>query len=596
MALATLAWIQLGTFFNGALAQSDVGRPVPLVPPLGAGQGLAVPAAEPAEPNAENKPGTSSVQINELGAIDPSSIGVLEIADGSFGIEMWNGIRRGLVEALLPLLQVPTTSPALRSLVRRLLLSTARVPPGDGGPISLIALRLERLAAAGDIDGVEALLKSVPPRVRERPITRIRVDNYLLGGNTGAACSEFQAAAAEDERESYWLKGMAFCRALAGDHTQAAFAAMLLRDNGEKEDSSFLALLKVLSGDRGAKVEGANPTTALHFTMLQAAKQKFTDVAPDGVLPAIYAALARAPGADLDVRLISAERAESVGALKPEAVAEIYRSVLFTPDELSDAPNSIKKLSPARASALLYQLVQVQESPLARAEALALSFKLARERSTFATSARVNLAPLRAIAPAVELAWFAVYAVPALYLGGEVDAARQWFSMVQRNSNAASPDAAIAVLKLLPAALVRDARLTEKWEGSAVAAWANALKEVYASAADQQAHASLFFTLLEANGLAVPAAVWEPLLTAPLTQAAAMPSAPLLAQLRAAADAKRAGPVVLFSLLAIGADGPKTADPRALAEVIRSLRQVGLAEDARALAFEAVFARNVIVW
>ena len=54
-----------------------------------------------------------------------------------------------------------------------------------------------------------------------------------------------------------------------------------------------------------------------------------------------------------------------------------------------------------------------------------------------------------------------------------------------------------------------------------------------------------------------------------------------------AAAAKRVGETVLYSLAALGGDGPASIDLLALSRVIEALRAVGLVADARALALEA---------
>jgi len=573
---STPAWAQ----------SSEVGKPVPLI---------QQPAAkEPVREQPAKTEGGKTVQVERLGTVDPSAIGLIEENEGGFGLDMWRGINRGLVETLLPRLPLPTDSPTLRSLARRLLVSTARVPEGPPGPVSLLSLRIERLFAAGEAEDVQQLLKVAPPQAADRILLRSRVDSLLLAGDTGNACGEFQNAAAADARESYWLKGLGFCKALAGDHAQAAFAAQLMRDAGDKEDAAYAAMLKALAGDRNAKVEAMVGLTALHFAMMQASKQKLAADALGGAAPAVLAAIAHSVGADLDVRLVAAERAVALGALKPAALAEIYKSVIFTPEELADAPNVAKKLTPSRAAALLFQVGSIQEVPLARAEALALAFKLARKRDLFAVAATVNIPAMKAIAPVPELAWFAAQIAPALYLAGEVDRGRQWFAMVQKNTNAASPDSAAAILKLLPSAFVRDAKLAEKWDGAPLALWAGALKELQASASDQQREALVVFTLFEAVGLAVPAAAWEPLFAAPFAHTALVPAAHLIARLRAAAAAKDVGATVLLALLTLGSDGLELADPVALGEIVRALRAVGLEQDARAIAFEAMVARNLI--
>ncbi|MCH7929811.1 MAG: antifreeze protein, partial [Proteobacteria bacterium] len=64
--------------------------------------------------------------------IDLEAVGLYEEADGGFGLDMWRGSARALVERLLPRLPAGTARPVLNDLTRRLLLSTARAPEGPG--------------------------------------------------------------------------------------------------------------------------------------------------------------------------------------------------------------------------------------------------------------------------------------------------------------------------------------------------------------------------------------------------------------------------------------------------------------------------------
>ncbi|HEC14305.1 MAG TPA: hypothetical protein ENI72_00975, partial [Rhodospirillales bacterium] len=110
--------------------------------------------------------GETAVQIDSLKTIDPDTAGVLGDGEGGFGIDMWNGTPRGVVDVFLPNLPVSSASPAMRDLMHRLLLTIAAVPKGadeknEGG---LIELRTKLLADMGDFDGVNRLLDAVPGR------------------------------------------------------------------------------------------------------------------------------------------------------------------------------------------------------------------------------------------------------------------------------------------------------------------------------------------------------------------------------------------------------------------------------------------------
>ena len=71
------------------------------------------------------------------------------------------------------------------------------------------------------------------------------------------------------------------------------------------------------------------------------------------------------------------------------------------------------------------------------------------------------------------------------------------------------------------------------------------------------------------------------------------PSLGALRGLQAAAAAGRVGETVLFSLLVLGEAHPAETDPDTISRVIAALADVGLVDDARALALEAIVGRSL---
>lgn len=105
---------------------------------------------------------------------------------------------------------------------------------------------------------------------------------------------------------------------------------------------------------------------------------------------------------------------------------------------------------------------------------------------------------------------------------------------------------------------------------------------------------TLLLGLLQALGEPITADAWEPVLLDAIVDAApAMPDAAILRALDGAASAGRVGEAVALALIAIGPDGPDAVHPEALFRAVTALRAVGLEDDARALALEALAAAGV---
>ena len=591
-----------------ALAQDDdneLGPPVSLVPRIAAEELAPLEEEEQAVEEAEPEPILGAppanlavpedeegpVRISPLRALDPSSVGSLGPEDGGFGANLWEGSERGQIESLLPRLPVATLSPAMHSLTRRLLLSTALVPAGDATVPSLLGLRLERLAAMGDAAAVRDLLQVTPAGLNDPLVARVEADQLFLAGDNPGVCSRIEAEVAAGETQPYWLKGLAFCRAINGEIATARLAADLLLELGETGDDTFFTLIAALGGDEGARVDSLIDPTPLHLAMLRAARQDIPADAVPGAGPGILRAIATAPNAELSVRLEAAEQAEAVGALDPSALAQIYASVIFTADEITNAVSIATADAGARANALLFQVGQIQTVPAARAEAMSAAWAVARTTGGFLTAARVNREALAALPPAPEFVWFADDAGLALLAAGDVENARLWFDMASEAASRDQSEASMAVLDLWPLLQIADLQRPLPWSADIVQPWWEG--QLDQTEASRQERANLLYTLFEALDYRVKNEDWLALFEGPLTVNAYMPAPAVWQGLKFAVAEGRLGETILYALLVLGETGPAGANPVTLGAVVSALRQVGLERAARDIALEAMLARTL---
>ena len=536
--------------------------------------------------------GAEPIKVDELTAVDPDSVGLLDEEDGGFGIDMWKGTGRSLVERLLPRLPAATSSPVMHGLARRLLLSAATAPRGPKSKRSLVAARVEKLATMGDVKTVGELLRVAPAKLGDETLARVQVDNAFLTNDNAGACVLIRRLIRQYQGP-FWQKALAFCQALASEHAMAALGADLLREQGHDKDGGFFTLIRALGGDKQAVVESLSDPTPLHLAMMRAARQQL----PRDVLLAQDAAILRtialSPNASLEVRLDAAERAEAFGALASDTLTQLYASVPFTPEQLSNALSQAEADRGPRGRALLYNATHIQSVPTARAEVLQKAWSLARQGGGYETSVRTNLPVLLEIEPAPELAWFAGEAGRALLAVGRFEEAEAWLSLSRQAPPAADRegDGKAADLSLWPLARLAGAAGSLPWDGTALKKWWEARKE--ADKDESRARAVMLYTLLEALDEPVAEAEWEPLLDGPQYESVKLPAPALLHALRMASANKRVGETVLLALLCLGDDGPARASPLVLSAVISGLRQIGLEKEARSLALEAAIGAGI---
>ena len=555
-------------------------------------------SAAAAKPEQDGEKGAGGIQVKALGQANVSVIGLLDDAQGGLGNAMWAGTPLPLVMEMLPRLPVATTSPAMQSLRRRLLLTTALPPDGGGSGdddgSALIALRMERLAAAGNSEAVAQLLKFAPLSTDNKVFAQIRVEEELLAGNVRQACSivrnQLSAGAGGGIAggDVSWQKVMALCLALDGQATQVELYQQLLYENGVEDEAYFTLLAGLVNGE-AEPLKSIERTEALHLAMLRTARRVIPADAVKQASPAVLRAIATSPNASLAVRLEAAERAEALGTLATDVLRRIYASVPFAAEQSADALTLAKRQPGPSASAILYQVAQIDTQVDSRARALAAAWRNGRRSGRYMTSVRVNLPLTRSIAPDPKLAWFAVPAGRALLAAGDKDAARAWLMAVVEPAQAGQPEAAAAMLHLAPLLYIKNAAendpalapIMEKvlagwWQG-----------EVANNGAERYQRGLRLFGFLTALGKDVSGQTWLPLFEAPARDIPqASPS--LLMGLERAAEGGRTGEVVLLSLLLLGDGGPGVSDTIALGRIVSALRQIGLADDAGALALEGL--------
>jgi len=499
-----------------------------------------------------------------------------------------------------------------------LLLSAANVPLGKPVAPSFVGLRVERLAAGGQTASVNQLLRLVPARLMDPAFARAEMDGLLLGGDRATFCTRINTLVGEDP-DPYWLKGLAFCKALEGEAGAVELAVEILRDSGETSDEAFFILASALTGsddDTDSSVLSLIDPTPLQLAMLRAAKMPLPADAVPGARPGILGAEATWPNADIEVRLGAAEKAEAAGVISAQALSQIYSGIEFSEEELTGWATLAEQKSGPRAHALLFQAAMVESDSQKRAQALVMAWRRTARDGGFGTMARVTNFATRTLVPSDDLVWAATDIVRALIAVGDYDSAMRWFELVREIALTPKPmplvstnpllgdppppppptrpteAAAVAVLEMWPLMQLADFDNKLPWSAAIVSAWWPGLVENLGKIAASE-RAALLFTLFDSLGYATSEELWNPLLQGPLTVTSYLPSPALSRALAVASADKRVGETVLLVLLALGDVGPVGADPSTLQTVIRALQEVGLTADARLIAIEAALGRGL---
>lgn len=530
------------------------------------------------------------VEVGMVEAPDPEAAGLMEAANGGFAFDMWAGSDRRLVEHLLARLPVGVTSRTVNSLARRLLLSAAAVPQGPAAA-NFLALRIERLAAMGDGVSVNHMMRATPAELDDATLAQTRLDALLLTADFVGACAQARDLIRQDDLP-YWEKVLIFCHALNANHAAAAFGVELLRERGVDDDPALEALLAAMAGADNITLDSLPNPTALHLAMLRTARLTVPEDAITNADPAISRAIALTATVPLDLRLRAAERAETLGSLPTETLAELYESVPFTPEELSNPWPRVESDKGALSRALMYQAIQIQVVPAARAEVLRANWMLGAESDGwdgFATAARLTLNELLGLRPLPELVWIAGDAARALLAARRPEAAGPWIDLAKTQAGI-NAEAANAVSGLAPIIGFVDAAGVQPWDSERFTAWWQAQGQT--PERDRHARAELLFALLLAFEREPPVEALLALLERPGPVWVRTPPEALLRQLDRAAAAVRVGETVLLALTVLDSSTSGVPGAMAVGTVVGALYRVGLEADARALAVETLLSRE----
>lgn len=563
--LAVTGWMALGLVAPAA-AQ------VQLFPPAET-DGSVDTAPVPSVPAAPE-----GMSVESLDSVDAEAVGAVVDPDAALPAQMWTGLSRGSVVALIDGLPAAVDYPAARSLARRLLLTAASLPPADNQPpVSVLRARVAALARMGFSADAATLAQTGADALRDpagqTALARAQLAAYDLPGACGTTGGVDAGAAA-----SFWAKLLAFCQAVAGQKDQASLAAQTLLDTGE-DDPLYFSLMDSITLGLSPEVGGMTARGPMHYAMLRYADAPV----PADVRDPNVALLAAQRGDDL----AAAESASLRGILPPGDLADKYLAEKFKESALDKPLEVLDRVSPAGGRALLYQVLLRWEIPALKAEAVATALARASADGVGLAVAPVFAGPALEIPPSADLLWFAEDAARLFYRTGHVDRARAWHALL-RNASLADAAAAEADARLWHLAMLTGetgtalGRSRQGWEAAVV----NGARDADAGRTYLDFLKALVAAATGAEALAGDAGLRASAMAAKPERATGAPAL-TLAMLDRAAAAGRSGETVALGVAALASAPAADLAPATVTAVVRALAAVGLERDARRLAVEA---------
>lgn len=541
----------------------------------------------------------------DLGMLDSGGVGLSEIGERGMGLNLFRGMSHDEATRLIAALPISSDSSVLHQL-RRTVLLTGAVPRGETSGLDLLTIRLERLAAQGDVLSIISLAEASGSVTENEQVAVIWADAYLAAGNNALACNLANEFIASSD-QPYWFKLLSFCQILGGEAEVAQLGSELLMEQDVEDDAYYLLLAK-LTGDELQEFLSLPDASPLHLAMVQAAGLQIPPDAFESANKVVQFALARAPNSDLPPRLRSMLDGERRGVFERNKVAEIYAALPFAPQELIAYEQRGTKPSGPLLKPFLFQMAMSASSDARRAQILSEMWPTAEELASSASSftsddtygiSLASLPAVRMIAPNPDLARFAAGIVRALVLGGDYARAEAWFAALGEASAIITidenPHISAASLELWPimqfvAAADPDAATSFFWPQEQAQIWGSELLKE--APEDRRRWMALFFTMAEALGHPADEVLSRRFMDRPFFEDGSTPSYHIWRGLGRAAAGRRVGEVAILSLIALGENGVRQAHPAVISTVLSALAAVGLTREANQLAAEILIARG----
>jgi hypothetical protein len=555
--------------------------------------------------------GATGIEVDRLQVVTPDSAGIMSAETGGFGGDMWRGTPRARALAMLDALPYRTQSPTLTGLVRRLLLSAAEPPAGDTEPGALAVVRLSRLAAMGDYAGALDLLSVMPRQGRGPELVQGEAELRFLSGDLVAGCALVGNEVRRSQR-AFWQKALVFCQLLSGQREKAELGLTLLREVGEADPEFFRLADAMMAGPEAGVVEtGAlERPSALALAMLGQMQAIVDPASLPRMAPGALRVVALNDRLPVALRLAAIEHLAGTRVFGDSALEKVYiKTIAALPAPEADAEQAWSDAERRVVQrARLFATAKRANIAVAKAEALSQAMQLAATDGRLGAAARLYKPELTQIPVSFDFKWFGVFAYLGAMVNGDDQAAEGWLNVLRRAAALSDEDApalqAIAPVAAVAAAdgdkpagleprrtVLLDALLEALGADVDAERWLQRLGKSD-TAPPPMAPPALWFALRAMNAEAEKDSTSAPVAAAPV-QATADIAAVTVQALGAPtagtrSDVKRKAEHMLLMVQALGSSTPGGANPIVLGEVVRGLRVLGFAEEARALALEAV--------
>ena len=264
------------------------------------------------------------------------SIGVLEPEDGGLGDEAFGRSNGVYLSSLMRNLRAPVASRWASILLRRALLTKSTTPVGVNGA-DWAAERAWLLIRMGEAQPARLMVQSVDVDQFTPKMFEVAMQASLANADPAGLCPLIEPAL-DVSKEAAWRAARAICSALAGESAQASSQIDGVRSKGPGRGIDGLLAEKVVGAGgntrRAVVIEWDNveTLTAWRYGLATATGLKIPDRLMASVGPHVSAWRASAPLLSVADRMSSVETAAALGVLSSAALVDHYGTIADATD------------------------------------------------------------------------------------------------------------------------------------------------------------------------------------------------------------------------------------------------------------------------
>ena len=471
--------------------------------------------------------------------------GFLTVATGGMALDSWSGTSLALAKRLMAALPAAPHSRALRDLQFKVMVSQLTLPAADNsGPPSLFSSKVDRMAAMGEGESLNELVRSVDG-YSDPWVGSTTVNALMMAGERASACNIVQHNSLP---QPFGTRAEIACKAVSGDAGGAALSGPL--------DGPAMVMLDL--------ERQAPPASALQSTQ-----------------PPMIRALVGHRALPLAARIDVAERGEALAIIEATRVGDLYLQAIKEGVVLPPAMARRAELVAAVRNSTNAQEVM---------DAITAVYAETRGSALFPTVARATAIGLLHLPAKPEFANVAQEAMRGFLLLGDKQLVLAWTKLAL-NAAYDNARAMIALDRLMPLVVIAGIDNPTHLDSRDINRWYEVMRQDDPKTAPLRGY--LLLQLLRAIGLDMPKGATVLPEAAPANARLVSPPAATLQALQSAAGGHRHAETALLASIAMGDASLTELHPAVVATIVQSLRAVGEDVPARLFAIETAIAHGL---